>query len=64
MMTLPVLYEWFAQDCIQAAGQTEEPKKREMLFKLAEQWLADARRSRAEGSSLPLTPKSMADVHP
>ena len=25
-MTLTALYEWFAQDCAQAAGQTEDPK--------------------------------------
>ena len=47
-MTLTALYEWFAQDCAQAAGQTEDPKNREMLLKLAEQWLLDARRSAAE----------------
>lgn len=57
MTTMVALYEWFAQDCMQAAGQTEEPKKREMLLKLAEQWLADARRSGAEGSSMPSTPQ-------
>jgi hypothetical protein len=50
MVTMALLYEWFAQDCMHAAEQTEEPKKREMLLKLAEQWL---RRSRAEGSSMP-----------
>ena len=50
-MTLTALYEWFAQDCAQAAEQTEDPKNREMLLKLAEQWLLDARRSAAEDAS-------------
>jgi hypothetical protein len=59
-MTLTALYEWFAQDCTQAAGQTEDPKKREMLLKLAEQWLLDARRSAAEGSSMLPTTRSTA----
>ena len=36
-MTLTALYEWFAQDCTRAAGQTGDPKNREMLLKLAEQ---------------------------
>ena len=59
-MTLTALYEWFAQDCTQAAGQTEDPKKREMLLKLAEQWLLDARRSAAEGSAMSPTTRSTA----
>ena len=59
-MTLTALYEWFAQDCAQAAGQTEDPKNREMLLKLAEQWLLDARRSAAERSATSPTTRSTA----
>jgi hypothetical protein len=60
MTTRAGLYEWFAHDCMQAALQTEEPNKREMLLKLAEEWLTDARRSHTEGSSMPPTPQSAA----
>ena len=59
-MTLTALYEWFAQDCAQAAGQTEDPKNCEMLLKLAEQWLLDARRSAAEELSMLPTTRSTA----
>ena len=40
VMTIAELRDWFAQDCMRAAGLTEEKKQREMLLKLAEEWLA------------------------
>jgi hypothetical protein len=58
-MTIAELCDWFAQDCIRAAGLIEEKKQREMLLKLAEEWLADARRSRDEASFQP-TPQRIA----
>jgi hypothetical protein len=34
------LYEYFANDCVLAAGRTDDPKSREMLLKLAREWTA------------------------
>jgi hypothetical protein len=34
-MDLASVFDWFAQDSIHAAEETEEPRKREILLKLA-----------------------------
>ena len=35
------LYEYHASECIRDAGQTDDPKRREMLLKLAREWRLD-----------------------
>jgi Tfp pilus assembly major pilin PilA len=56
-MDLPSVFDWFAQDSIRAAEQTDEPRKREILLKLASQWAAAAQRCRDEQLKLrPGTP--------
>jgi len=47
-MDLPSVFDWFAQDSIRAAAQTDEPRKREILLKLASRWAAAAQRCRDE----------------
>jgi hypothetical protein len=47
-MDLASVFDWFAQDSIRAAEQTGEPRKREILLKLASQWAAAAQRCRDE----------------
>jgi len=58
-MTIAELCDWVAQDCMRAAGLTEEKKQREMLLKLAEEWLEAARRTRDEACIQP-TPQRTA----
>jgi hypothetical protein len=58
-MNLASVFDWFAQDSIRAAEQTNEPRKREILLKLASQWAAAAQRCRDEQLTLPPgTPQS------
>jgi hypothetical protein len=45
------IYDWFARDCMHAAEETDDPRKREILLKLAEQWAAAAQQSRDEAST-------------
>jgi hypothetical protein len=40
--TLARLYERHAEECARAAEQTDDPKRREMLIKLAMQWRQEA----------------------
>jgi hypothetical protein len=40
--TLARLYDLHAEECTCAAEQTDNPKRREMLIKLAMQWRQDA----------------------
>ena len=59
-MDLTSVFDWFAQDSIRAAEQTDEPRKREILLKLASQWAAAAQRCRDEQLKLrPGTPQSI-----
>jgi hypothetical protein len=51
-MDLASVFDWFAQDSIRAAEQTDEPRKREILLKLASQWAAAAQRCRDEQLTL------------
>ena len=41
-MDLASVFDWFAQDSIRAAKQTDEPREHEILRKLASQWAAAA----------------------
>jgi hypothetical protein len=40
--TLAQLYDLHAEECARAAEQTDNPKRREMLIKLAMQWRQEA----------------------
>jgi hypothetical protein len=37
-------YEYFAKDCVRAAKRTDDPTDREMLLKMAREWMMEARR--------------------
>jgi hypothetical protein len=37
------LYEHHAKECVRAAGQTDNPKHREMLLKMAREWMQEVR---------------------
>jgi len=58
-MELVSVFDWFAQDSIRAAEQTDEPREHEILLKLASQ--AAAQRCRDEQLKLrPGTPQSIS----
>jgi hypothetical protein len=40
--TLAQLYDLHAEECVRTAEQTDDPKRREMLIKLAMQWRQEA----------------------
>jgi hypothetical protein len=40
--TLAQLYDLHAEECVRSAEQTDDPKRREMLIKLAMQWRQEA----------------------
>jgi hypothetical protein len=40
--TLAQLYDLHAEECVRSADQTDDPKRREMLIKLAMQWRQEA----------------------
>jgi hypothetical protein len=42
------VYDWFARDCICAAQETDNPRQREIMLKLAVQWAAAAQQIRDE----------------
>jgi hypothetical protein len=44
------IYDWFARDCMHAARETEDPRQREILLKLAVEWAAAAQPIRDEAS--------------
>ena len=60
-MDLTSVFDWFAQDSIRAAEQTDEPRKREILLKLASQWAAAAQRCRDEASPQSTPPNTEDD---
>ena len=43
MPTLAQVYEQHWEECIRAAAETDDPKRRVMLLKLASEWLEDAK---------------------
>jgi hypothetical protein len=47
-MDLATIFEWFAQESMTAAEQTEVPIQREMWLRLGSLWMAAAQRSRGE----------------
>jgi hypothetical protein len=46
MLTLAQLYERHADDCTRSAETAEDPSRRALLLKLADQWRRDAQRLR------------------
>ena len=51
MTTLAQLYDLHAEECTRAAEQTDNPKRREMLIKLAMQWRQEAQELRQSPAS-------------
>jgi len=45
-MLLALLYEQHADDCVRSAETTEDPKRRAILLKMADDWRRDAERIR------------------
>ena len=43
MPTLAQVYKQHWEECIRAAAETDDPKQRVMLLKLASEWLEDAK---------------------
>jgi hypothetical protein len=48
---LAELYEDHAVGCVEAAARTDDPKHREMLLKLAQEWMREAAALRASTRS-------------
>ena len=42
MQSLARLYEEHAEECTRAAAKTDDPKRRDLLLKLASEWRRDA----------------------
>ena len=42
-MNIASVFDWFARESLRAAEQTEDPREREILLKLAVLWEAAAR---------------------
>jgi hypothetical protein len=59
-MDLASVFDWFAQDSVRAAEQTDEPREHEILLKLASQWAAAAQRCRDE--QLKLQPGTLQSI--
>jgi hypothetical protein len=50
-MNIAIVFDWFARDSLRAAEETNDPRQREILVKLAALWAAAARHSRDEAST-------------
>jgi hypothetical protein len=51
MPTLAQIYEEHAEECIRSAAKTDDPKRRDLLLKLASQWREDAKALRVAESA-------------
>jgi hypothetical protein len=51
-MNIAIVFDWFARDSLRTAEETDDPKQREILVKLAALWAAAARQSRDEASTM------------
>jgi hypothetical protein len=59
MPSLVQLYEEHAEECTRAAAKTDDPKRRDMLLKLASAWRSDAQAlRRGEASDAPAPARS------
>ena len=43
MPTLAQVYEQHSEDCIRSAAETNDPKQRALMLKLASEWREDAK---------------------
>jgi hypothetical protein len=50
-MPLDRLYEQYADDCVRSAETAEDPKRRALLLKIADDWRRDAQRLREEATA-------------
>jgi hypothetical protein len=50
-MDITSVFDWFARDSLRKAEETDDPRQREILVKLAALWPAAARQSRDETST-------------
>jgi hypothetical protein len=62
-MNIANVYDWFARESIHAAEQTDDPRQREILLKLAELWAAAAQKSRDEASTQSTPPTTVSPPH-
>ena len=53
MPTLAQIYEQHAEECIRTAAKMDDPKRRDLLLKLASQWREDAQALRRGALSAP-----------
>jgi hypothetical protein len=53
MPPLDELYEYHAHDCVHSARLTDDPKRRELLLKLAREWTQEAAALRRPIQSVP-----------
>jgi hypothetical protein len=59
-MNIASVYDWFARDCMHAAEETDNPRQREILLKLAALWATAAQRSRDEASTQSTSPTTVS----
>ena len=52
-MTMAELYHYFANDCLRDAERADDPKRRELLLKLAVEWLIAAQQIYEASKRLP-----------
>ena len=57
-MNIARVYDWFVRHCMDAAEQTDNPRQREILLKLAVLWAAAAQQSRDEASPQSMPPNT------
>jgi hypothetical protein len=53
MPTLVQVYEQHSEECIRSAAETDDPKQRAMLLKLASEWREDAKKLPRVAESAP-----------
>ena len=61
-MEIASVFEWFAQESMNAAEQANEPRQREMLLRLALMWATAAQQCRA-GEAPPMQSSPQHRVH-
>jgi hypothetical protein len=59
-MDIARVYDWFVRDCMDAAEQTDDPRQREILLKLAVLWAAAAQQIRDEASTQSTSPTTVS----
>jgi hypothetical protein len=58
IMDIASVFEWFAQESMNAAEQANEPRQRETFLKLALLWTAAAQQCRCEAPAMQSTSAS------